>query len=139
MKGLNLIRKKKQTINKILKAIEQTNDNEKKYKLYIQILKIDNTDRNIVLKYLLLAKKIRKVTDKEDNPVVQIMSYINLFPPEQFNKEFAGFAKKEKSSMEKLLTFLDEILSKNWIETTYEEREKAVRFFLNAKLESKQK
>ena len=139
MKGLNLIRKKKQTINKILKAIEQTNDNEKKYKLYIQILKIDNTDRNIVLKYLLLAKQIRKVTDKEDNPVVQIMSYINHFPPEQFNKEFAGFGKKEKSSMEKLLTFLDEILSKNWIETTYEEREKAVRFFLNAKLESKTK
>ena len=137
MQELNLIKNKKKLIRQILMSIEVTKDNEKKYKLYKDILKVDNTEREIVRQYLLLVKQIRKKTDKEDNPVIQIMSYIHHFPPEQFNKDFIGFGKKENSSMETLLLFLNTILSKDWAKATFEERRDAANFFYKAKIGSK--
>lgn len=137
MQELNLIKNKKKLIRQILMSIEATKDNEKKYKLYKDILKVDNTEREIVRQYLLLVKQIRKKTDKEDNPVIQIMSYIHHFPPEQFNKDFIGFGKKENSSMETLLLFLNTILSKDWAKATFEERRDAANFFYKAKIGSK--
>ena len=83
MQTLNLVKKKKEEINKILKDIETTNDKEKQLKLFKDALKIDNTNRQIVNQYLLLVKQIRDITDKKENPVVEIMTYIHHFPPEQ--------------------------------------------------------
>ena len=77
-------------------------------------------------------KDIRKITDKHENPVVEIMTFIHHFPPEQYNKEFFGFAEKKYSSMEKILLILNKILSKPWIKTTFEEKREAVNFFLKA-------
>ena len=60
MEELNLIRKKKEDIEKIKELILKEKDEEKKYDLYKQILKIDNTDSNILLEYLLLVNQNQK-------------------------------------------------------------------------------
>ena len=77
-----------------MKTIESTKDEEKKFELYKSILKIDNTDRNIIHQYLLLIKQIRKKTDKTENLKAEIISYIHHFPPTQFNKDFICFGEK---------------------------------------------
>ena len=102
---------------------------KKKLKLYQTILKIDNTDNEIIIQYLLLVKQIRGLNDKEPNPVVEIFSYINHFSPEQFNKNFLDITSKKYSSMDKLLLFLQSILGQNWIEATFNERKKFINFF----------
>ena len=137
MQELNLFQKKKEDIKNIFMDIDATNDKERKYDLYKKILKIDNTDRDIVLQYLLLVKQIRKPTDKNPNPVVEIMTYIHHFPLEQFNKIFVGFAEKKISSMGKLLLFLKKILNKDWTLSTFEERKAFINFFFLTKEEDK--
>ena len=77
-------RSKKEAIKKLLQEINNTKENEKKKELYKDILKIDNTDRNNVLQYLLLVKQMRKLSDKKENIVIEIMPYIHHFPPKQF-------------------------------------------------------
>ena len=137
MQTLNLVKKKKEEINKILKDIETTNDKEKQLKLFKDALKIDNTNRQIVNQYLLLVKQIRDITDKKENPVIEIMTYIHHFPPEQFNKDFFGFAEKKISSMGKILLILNKILSEEWNEAKYEKKKEAASFLLNAIIEDK--
>ena len=132
MQALNLVQKKKKKVNEIMKDIKATDDKEKQLKLYKDILNIVNTDRKIIYQYLLLVKQIRKITDKKENPVVEIMTFIHHFPPEQYNKEFVGYAEKKYSSMEKILLILNKILSKHWKKTTFEERREATLFFLKA-------
>ena len=131
MQELNLIKKKKERISKILIDIESTEDEEMKLQLYKEVIKLDNTDRNILRQYLLLFKKLRKTTDEKESLKAEIMTYINYFPPEEFNKDFSDYGKKEISSMGKLLLFLNEILKKDWSETTYEERRVTSKYFLN--------
>ena len=137
MDELNLIKNKNEKIKEILNKINITNDKEKKLSFYKDILNIDNTNRDILSQYLLLVKDIRNLTDDNPNPVVEIMTYIHHFPPEQFNQDFAGYAEKKNSSMEKLLLVLKKILSKDWIEATFEEKKDTFNFFLKAFKEDK--
>ena len=137
MQELKLIKKKKKVIETILIDIVATNDKEKKFELYKDILKIDNTNRDIVLQYLLLVKQIRKMTDDDPNPVVEIMTYIHHFPVEQYNKDFIGFGEKKNSSMGKILLFFKKIISKDWIKTTFEEKKEFFSFILKVLNEDK--
>ena len=137
MQELKLIKKKKGKILILIKEIENTNDKELKYLIYKDILKIDNTDRNIVRQYLLLMKEIRKTIDKDQNLIEEINTYINHFPPKEFNKDFAEFCEKETSSMSKILIILEKILSQDWINANYEEKKSAISFFYNVIKEGK--
>ena len=123
MEELNLIRKKKEDIKKIKELILKEKDEEKKYDLYKQILKIDNTDSNILLEYLLLVNKNQKIKGINKGQEEEIKSYINHFPQSEFNKHFKSIVVKEHSSIEK-------ILSEDWIKTTFEKRREAYDFFL---------
>ena len=129
MQELKLVKKKKEKIQKLIKDIENTNDKEIKYLIYKDILKIDNTDRNIVRQYLLLVKEIRKITNKDQSLIEEIKMYINHFPPEEFNKYFGDFCEKKTSSMSKILMILKKILSKDWVNTSYEEKKSIISFF----------
>ena len=137
MQELKLIKKKRGKILILIKEIENTNDKELKYLIYKDILKIDNTDRNIVRQYLLLMKEIRKTIDKDQNLIEEINTYINHFPPKEFNKDFAEFCEKETSSMSKILIILEKILSQDWINANYEEKKSAISFFYNVIKEGK--
>ena len=75
---------------------------------------------------------MRKLSDKKDNIVIEIMPYIHHFPPKQFNEVFDGFAENDNSSMEKMLIILNTILREDWIKTTYEKRREAFDFFIKA-------
>ena len=130
MEELNLIRKKKKKIKEDEDLILQEKEKEKKYELYKQILKIDNTDKRILLDYLLIVKQRQKINDISISPEEEIKSYINHFPPNEFNKYFNDIAIKEHSSIEKLLLIFEKILSQDWIETTFEKRREAYNFFI---------
>ena len=132
MQALELIQDKKKNIKNIMEVINNTNDKEKKLKLYKDILKIDNTDRQTVYEYLILIKQMTEGTFKNEEPLKEIITYIHHFPLEQYNKEFIGFNEKKNSSIEKILLILNKILSKEWIKSTLEEREDAIKFFLKA-------
>ena len=60
----------------------------------------------------------------------EIKSYINHFPPSEFNKYFKSIVVKEDSSIEKILIVFTKILSEDWIKTTFEKRREAYDFFL---------
>ena len=129
MEQLNLIRKKKEDIEKIKELILKEKYEEKKYDLYKQILKIDNTDSNILLEYLLLVNQNQKIKGINKGQE-EIKSYINHFPPSEFNKHFKSIVVKEHSSIEKILIVFTKILSEDWIKTTFEKRREAYDFFL---------
>ena len=38
-----------------------------KLQLYKEVIKLDNTDRNVLRQYLLLFKKLRKTTDEKES------------------------------------------------------------------------
>ena len=130
MEELNLIRKKKEDIEKIKEHILKEKDEEKKYNLYKKILKIDNTDSNILLEYLLLVNQNQKIKGINKGQEEEINSYINHFPPSEFNKHFKSIVVKEHSSIEKILIVFTKILSEDWIKTTFEKRREAYDFFL---------
>ena len=79
MQELSLNKRKKEFIKGLMKDISSTNNNEEKLKLYQSILKIDNTNKEILLKYLLLVRQIRGVKDQNPNPVIEIFTYFNHF------------------------------------------------------------
>ena len=56
MQELCLNKRKKEFIKGLMKDISSTNNNEEKLKLYQSILKIDSTNKEILLKYLLLVR-----------------------------------------------------------------------------------
>ena len=120
---------KKEIIKEIMKNITATDKKEKKLKLYQSILQIDNTEREIVLQYLLLVKQIKGLNDKEPNPIMEIFTYINHFPPKQFNENFNDITEKKYSSLDKLLFFLKKVLSQNWLYTSFDERKQFIKFF----------
>ena len=128
MQELALNRNKKDLIKEIIKEINTTDNKEKKLKLFQSILQIDNTQSEIIIEYLLLVKQIRGLNDNKLNPIVEIFTYINHIPLKEFNTNFLDITKKEYSSIDKLLLFLNNILNQNWIKATFNERKKFINF-----------
>ena len=129
MEKLYLIQTKKEMIKTKLEEIKVTKEPETQLKIYKEILKINNTDKEIVFKYLLLFKKINE--KKMDKSIIktEFSDYINHFQPKQFNDNFSDIIIKKYSSMEKLNLVIQKILSQDWIKTNYEKRKEALLFF----------
>ena len=128
MQELSLNKRKKEMIKGLMKNISSTNNNEEILKLYQSILKIDSTNKEILLKYLLLVRHIRGVKDQNPNLVIEIFTYFNHFSPLEFNKNFVDITEKKHSSIDKLLLFFQNILSQNWGKATFDNRKKFIKF-----------
>ena len=126
MENLILVKKKNELVKELLQKISKEKDISKSLDLYKEILDINNTDREIVLKYLLLHKKkneIEKVKSLEE-----YKKYINHIPPQEWNAYFSEIIKKENSSLEKLDLILKKILSISF-EMTKKNKAEIIRFF----------
>ena len=117
--------------NKKLLEISNEKKIEKQIDLYNELLKIDNTDRKILLQYLNFCIQINggtsnmKVEMKED-----FNKYSKYFPPEEWNINFSAVIEKKNSSLEKLDLIFQKISSKNWITTGDNSKKELLNYFL---------
>ena len=126
MENLILVKKKNELVKELLEKISKEKDISKSLDLYKEILDINNTDREIVLKYLLLHKK--KNEKEKVKSIEEYKKYINHFPPQEWNTYFSEIIKKENSSIEKLELILKKILTITF-EMTKKEKAEIIRFF----------
>jgi len=116
MEDLTLFKNIQEAKNKKLLEISNEKNIEKKMNLYEELLKIDNTDKKILLQYLNFCIEINggtsdmKVKMKED-----FIKYSKYFPPEEWNKNFSGVIQRKDSSLEKLELIFKKIIEHDWI------------------------
>ena len=90
-------------------------------------MKINNTEKAIVLNYL---QFIKKLFEKNCNKKIEIFSnYINHFSPKEWNDNFSDIIIKENSSLEKLDLIFQKILSQNWFEVDHSQIYEILSFF----------
>ena len=117
MEDLTLFKNIQKAKNEKLLEISNEINKEKKINLYEELLKIDNTDKKILLQYLNFCIQINDGTSNMgDKMEKDFIKYSKYFPPEEWNKNFSGvIQRKDSSSLEKLELILKKIIGNNWI------------------------
>ena len=128
MEKLNLIVSKKKEIEKLYKEIDNMKIEDIKLKIFKEILEINNTEEKIVFEYLVLLKELHKNND-DSTIKIELEKYINHIPKNKFNDNFSKYILKESSSLEKLNSIIQKILSIDWFSSQYDERAEAIFFF----------
>ena len=129
MELLNLIKKKNDKIKSLLNDLEKNKEFAIKLEIFNKILKINNTDKDIITKYLLFLKENNIVYENND----ELKIFFNFIPKENFSKYFGI----KISAIEKLILFFDKILSENWKLAKYDIRKETIFFFYNCFNENK--
>ena len=137
MENLLLVQKKNNQQKKILEEILLEKNQKKLLDLYIEILEINNTAQDIIFKYLLFVKEIYGDSINCNNTIEEFKNYINHIPIKKWNDNFSDIVKKEYSSLEKLDSIFQKILSQNWIHTDYKNIKLILQYFNNCIMETK--
>jgi len=132
-----LVKRKKKLAEEKLMEIEKEKNQTVLINLYINILNINNTDQNIVLKYLLFVKELYKDDTMSIHAKNDFNDYLYFLPVETWNNNFVDIIKKERSSLENIDLVFQKILSKNWVQANYKEMNIVIQFFRDIILANK--
>jgi hypothetical protein len=131
MENLILVQRKKEEAKNKLEEISKEKDSTKLIDLYKELLKINNTDEDIVFKYLLFVKEIYKNSKISIYGIDEFKKYINHIQIKKWNDNFSNIVKKKYSSLEKLNLIFQKILSQNWAHTDYKNMKLVLQYFAN--------
>ena len=131
MENLLLFQRKKEKAKQKFEEISKEKDPKKLIDLYKELLRINNTDEDIVYKYLLFVKEIYENSNKSNYLIGEFKKYINHIPIKKWNDNFSNIIKKENSSLEKLYLIFQRILSQKWAHTDYKNMNQILQYFTN--------
>jgi len=129
MENLFLVQRNKEKAKQKLEQISKEKDPKKLIDLYEDLLKINNTDEDIVFKYLLFVKEIYKNTNISKYEIEEFTKYIYHIPIKKWNDNFSNIVQKEYSSLEKLNLIFQKILSQKWAHTDYNNKKQVIQYF----------
>ena len=132
MENSKLIKKKKQQLKEKMEKISKAENVEKRISLYNELLKISNTNRDLILYYLQHVTDIYKTKEELLNSELAMSDFrhfINYFPPKEWNDKYSYIIEKKNSSIEKLNLVLQKILSQNWLDANHKDMKGILEFF----------
>ena len=130
MENLSLFKNKKKLAEEKLQKLQNEKDPKAIIILYNDLLNIDNTNKDIILKYLLHVKHIYGDDFKKDRYIdEELNTFLYHIPVEIWNNNFAEVFEKKYSSLEKLEQIFEKILSNDWAMAEIKNKKEVLEFF----------